>query len=362
MRILLAVAFLIIQTHISFAQIRLVEGRAYAIKRTIDNIAVDGLGDEDSWKKASWSEDFVDIEGDKKPNPYYQTRVKMLWDDQFLYFYAEMEEPNVWAKLTERDAVIFYDNDFEIFIDPDGDTHNYYEYEVNAFNTVWDLLLTKPYRDNGHAINNWDIKGLKSAVNIKGTINDPSDKDEGWSVEVAIPWKALKEATRANTPPRDKDVWRINFSRVQWETEVKGTTYFKKKDPVTDKNLPENNWVWSPQRAIAMHEPEFWGMAVFANVPVGENIDFVSDFGSEEVRQLLFSIHRQQIAYRRENNSYLSDKAQLIDYKVFNVGRSIEWEIEANQYAYHAIMQHPFNKSIVWHINETGRLWKEIKK
>lgn len=339
----------------------MIEGRAYAAKLTIGEIFVDGDANEASWKKASWSEYFVDIEGSKNKKPYYKTRVKMLWDDRYFYFYAEMEEPHVWAKITERDAVIFHDNDFEIFIDPDGDTHNYYEYEVNAFNTVWDLLLTKPYRDNGHAINNWDIKGLQSAVKINGTINDPSDEDEGWSLEVAIPWKALKEATHVSSPPKNNDVWRVNFSRVQWETEVKGRSYFKKKDPKTDKNLPENNWVWSPQRAIAMHEPEFWGMVVFTKLPVGENIDFVSDFGSEEVRQLLFDVHRQQKAFKKKNARYSDDKAELIDQKVFNVGRKVQWELKADQFSYHAIMSHPFDTNVLWHINETGRLWKETK-
>lgn len=346
---------------VCFAQIKLIEGRAYICKKVVDKITVDGNSSEESWKKASWSQYFVDIEGDNKPKPYFKTRVKMIWDDEFFYFYAEMEEPHIWAKLTQRDAVIFHDNDFEIFIDPDGDTHNYTEFEVNAFNTVWDLLLTKPYRDQGHAVNAYDIQGLQSAVKINGTVNDPSDKDDGWSVEVAIPWKVLHETTRTSTPPKEKDVWRVNFSRVQWETEIKNGEYVKKKDSKTGKNLSENNWVWSPQRAIAMHEPEFWGMVVFSNLSVGESVDFISDFGAEEVRQILYSVHRKQKQFRRQNSTFSSNKKQLLDYKVFSVGKPIQWELEANQYGYHAVMTHPFNSSILWHIDETGRLWKEQK-
>lgn len=344
-----------------YGQIRLVEGRAYVCKSAIDEIKVDGKGTEVTWQKASWTQYFVDIEGDKKPAPYFQTRVKMTWDEQYFYFLAELEEPHIWAKLTERDAVIFHDNDFEIFIDPDGDTHNYYEYEVNAFNTVWDLLLTKPYRDGGHAVNAWDIKGLQSAVSVNGTINDPSDKDQGWSVEVAIPWKVLREATRMKTPPQEGGVWRVNFSRVQWETEIKGNSYLKKKDPQTGKNLPENNWVWSPQRAIAMHEPEFWGMVVFSSRPVGESVNFVSDFGSEEVRQILYSIHRKQIESKRKTGKYISEKAALIDYKVFNVGTTIQWELDVNDFGYHIIMKHPFNNNLFWHLDQTGKLRREVK-
>ena len=86
----------------------------------------------------------------------------MLYDDNYFYFAAELDEPHVWATLTDRDAVIYHDNDFEVFIDPDGDNHLYYELEINALGTEWDLLLVKPYRDGGPAINAWDIQGLQT--------------------------------------------------------------------------------------------------------------------------------------------------------------------------------------------------------
>lgn len=341
-------------------QNNLIEGRAYISKKATDKIIVDGNANEESWKNASWTAKFVDIEGDKKPKPYFDTQVKMTWDDTYFYFYAEMEEPHVWAKLTERDAVIFYDNDFEIFIDPDGDTHYYTEFEMNAFNTVWDLLLTRPYRDGGHAIDQFDIPGLQSAVQIDGTLNDPSDKDKGWSVEVAIPWASFKETTRVSSPPKNNDIWRVNFSRVQWETEVIDGEYVKKKNKDTGKNLPENNWVWSPQRAIAMHEPEFWGEVIFKENPDSKD-DFYADFGSEEVRQVLYDIHRKQIQNKRTHGTYSAEKDSLLSQESFQVGRKIEWLIQADQYRYHVIMQHPFDAGIYWHIDETGRLWKEIR-
>ena len=100
---------------------------------------VDGKMDEPIWEKVQWTDSFVDIEGNLKPLPFLDTKVKMLWDDTYFYFGVQMEEPHIWATLTERDAVIFRDNDFEIFLDPEGDTHNYYELEVNAFETEWDL-------------------------------------------------------------------------------------------------------------------------------------------------------------------------------------------------------------------------------
>jgi len=132
----------------------------YICYRTSLPLVIDGKPDESVWEKASWTEYFGDIEGELKPDPLYKTRAKMLWDDNYLYIAAELEEPEVCARLRQRDTVIFYDNDFEVFIDPDGDTHNYYEFEMNAFGTEWDLLLTKPYRDEGIAVFAWDIMHL----------------------------------------------------------------------------------------------------------------------------------------------------------------------------------------------------------
>ena len=81
-----------------------------------------------------------------KVQPRYRTRVKMLWDEIYLYVAAEMEEPQPWADCCLHDAVVYKDNDFEVFIDPDGDNHQYTEIEVNARGTLWDLFLVKPYR------------------------------------------------------------------------------------------------------------------------------------------------------------------------------------------------------------------------
>ncbi|MDW8104841.1 MAG: carbohydrate-binding family 9-like protein [Armatimonadota bacterium] len=237
--------------------------RHYICYRARKPIVIDGKLDDDAWRDAAWTEDFVDIEGDVRPRPRFRTRAKMLWDDQYFYVGAEMEEPHVWATLTQRDAIIFQDNDFEVFIDPDGDNHDYYEIEINALNTVWDLRLAKPYRDGGLAISEWDIPGLKTAVHIDGTLNDPRDTDRGWSVEIAIPWKPLAEYARCPVPPRDGDQWRVNFSRVEWLVRVVEGRY--EKVP----NTPEDNWVWTPQGAIDMHRPERWGYVQFSAAPPG---------------------------------------------------------------------------------------------
>jgi hypothetical protein len=231
--------------------------KRYDCVRAAKPPVIDGKLDDEAWLRAEWTSYFVDIEGDQRPNPRFRTRAKMLWDDQYFYFAADMEEPHVSATLTKHDSVIFHDNDFEVFIDPSGTGMGYFEFEINALNTGWDLFLDKPYKLKGRADNSWDIPGLKTAVHIRGTLNDPSDTDDGWSVEIAIPWSAMAVRSKVRMPPAVGDVWRVNFSRVEWRYDVLDGKYVKRP------GLKEDNWVWSPQGLINMHVPEHWGFVTF---------------------------------------------------------------------------------------------------
>ncbi len=283
----------------------------YICYRTPETLLIDGKMDESAWQKAPWSSSFVDIEGDLKPRPTWDTRIKMLWDNNWFYVAAQLEEPHVWARLTQRDTVIFYDNDFEVFIDPDGDTHHYYELELNAFSTEWDLFLDKPYRDGGPALHAWDIAELRTAVHVNGTINNPSDMDEGWTVEIAIPWFILKEAAHRESPPEDGDQWRINFSRVQWKTETNDGYYRKQINPETGKPFPEFNWVWSPQGVINMHYPEMWGFVQFSLKNAGEGTDKFVPNPDEKIKWVLREIYYQQEAHNDLHGSFTDDLDRL---------------------------------------------------
>ncbi len=231
----------------------------YVCQKASTPVVIDGLLDDAAWQAAPWTEDFVDILGNPKLRPRFRTRVKMLWDDTNLYIAADLAEPHVRATLRDHDSVIFHDNDFEVFLDPDGDGHLYSELELNALNTTWDLILINPYRAGGPPIDGWEIAGLKTAVHVNGTINDPSDLDYGWTVEIAIPWTALKQMAGCPSPPRSGDQWRINFSRVEWQFDAIDGKY------QSIAGTSEDNWVWSPQGIVNMHLPERWGYIQFSS-------------------------------------------------------------------------------------------------
>ncbi len=232
--------------------------RRYTCHRLSSPIVIDGRLDKSQWQEVQWSEEFVDIKGDSMPTPPLRTRVKMLWDDEFIYVGAELEEPHVWATLIEKNSVIFQDNDFEIFIDPDGDTLRYYEFEINAAGTIWELMLPRPYRFGGVPVTPWNRPGLKSAVFIDGTLNNALSGSKGWSVEVAIPFADLRELATSGCPPKPGDEWRMNFSRVEWDHEIIDDRFEK------IEGTEEHNWVWSPQGVIDMHRPEMWGIVEFS--------------------------------------------------------------------------------------------------
>ncbi len=327
----------------------------YLCYRTFLAPEVDGELRETSWQLARWTSGFVDIENGVEQAPW-RTRVKMLWDDQHLYIGAELEEPHLWATLTQHDTIIYHDNDFEVFIDPDGDTHDYFEIEINALGTVWDLWLPVPYRDGGTAVTDWEVGGMQSAVALDGTLNDPSDEDTGWTVELAIPWEALVGQGQQQGSPVAGHHWRVNFSRVQWPLEVVDSVYRKSTDESTGEPASENNWVWSPQGAINMHKPERWGIVQFSDSIVGRGADAFIPDGGAVARWALWHVYYAQSTHRRERGRYATDLGDLgLDAMVTPDGSPLDVRMEASAEAYRAVALETDGQS-AWSIQNDGRI------
>jgi len=283
----------------------------YICQKTNSPINIDGVASETEWQNAPWSDDFVDIEGDKMPEPTFCTRIKMLWDAETLYILAELEEPHIWATLDKRDEIVYFDNDFEVFLDPDGDNHNYYEIEINALGTVFDLFMGKPYKSWGKPLIGWDLPGLETAIGLQGTINDPTDTDMRWTVEVALPLVAFRMFLPGKKYPESGDTWRLNFSRVQWKEEIVDGKYQKQINPETGSTFPEMNWVWSPQGVIDMHRPETWGYLIFAdqtNQPKFTENEIDPYF---DEKMMLVKLYNQQMEFHSKQGKYAESLFEL---------------------------------------------------
>jgi hypothetical protein len=312
--LIISFIFLNIAMHAQSVKIPQIEfsPKGYVCYRTDKQLKIDGILDEPVWEKAEWISDFTDIKGISSAIPKLNTKVKMLWDEKYLYVAAKMEEPNIWATLKKHDDIIWHDNAFEIFIDPDGSTHKYCEIEINAFNTIWDLLLLKPYRDMKKPnISGWDIKGLKSAVSINGTLNKPDSNNKNWTVEFAIPWQALQEITEVAVPPKNFDQWRVNFLRVEWKTEVKGDSLRKAINPSTKKAYPPDYWAWSPQGIVDMHYPEMWGYIQFSENLVGTSKVSFAVKKEENAKWFLRNIYYAEKNYFAKYGRFTNDLDEL---------------------------------------------------
>ena len=142
--------------------------KQYTILSATGKIQVDGKDNEQDWSRAPWTEDFTDIVTGAAAEANKRARCKMLWDSAFLYVYAECSEQDIWASLTKQDAPVFQDNALEIFINPDGSTFNYFEFQINANETVWDLFMPRRSR-----------RGQGSFPGEKGAPSDTWQQSEG---------------------------------------------------------------------------------------------------------------------------------------------------------------------------------------
>jgi len=313
----------------------------YIIAKTTNDIVIDGNSDEASWNSTQVTAKFIYIK-DAKTSKFY-TKVKMLCDNMYLYVFAELKEPHIWANLKQRDTIIYFNNDFEVFLDPAGNGIGYGEIEVNALNTVWDLYLNKPYRIGGKANFEWNLNDLKSAVQVQGTLNNPNDIDSHWTVEMAIPLKPLIGLkNKPKTIPKEGEQWRINFSRVQWDHDIIDGTYHRKKDD--DKYLREYNWVWSKQGVINMHEPEKWGFLQFTEQSSSDGIEFIED-KDLEIKQTAFALYRktrygdlknllEHISGFTQDITVTYSEGKVVNAKFFKTNFGFEYKLESENSIY----------------------------
>ena len=214
-------------------------------------IQIDGKLDDPAWATAAWTSDFVPLRRPTEPAPP-RTRAKLLWDERHLYVAAELSEKDIRGEMKDHDSHVFLEGAFELFMDPDDDGENYLELQVNALNTTFDLLMSKPYSQRGKANESFEIDGLRTAVHINGTLNDSGDEDRSWTVEIAIPWPAPKEIAPAGSPPEAGARWRVNMARVVVARDAEAKSRY-----VT----------WSPINEPSLHVPARWGWVQFQAAP-----------------------------------------------------------------------------------------------
>lgn len=194
MKILLPIIF-ILSTFTAISQ-KINESYQLHIKPTTSKISIDGILDEEVWKKTDVAKDFWLKFPTDTAHANYQTEVRLTYDDNFLYLSAICFKANDGKSATvesmKRDYAIQNNESFQIVIEPFNDLTNGFIFGVNAAGAKLEGLISEGQVQNL----NWDNKWYSSIKYL-------SDR---WIIEMAIPFKTLRYK-------KDVSTWGINFTR-----------------------------------------------------------------------------------------------------------------------------------------------------
>jgi len=212
----------------------------YQVHRAGSAVNVDGIVDDKAWAAAEKIE-FL-FPWDSQTGAKQKTIARLLWDDDYLYVSYECEDADIVAQYTSRDDPTYIDDAVEIFINPAAETSGvYYGLEMNVRAVLYDYVMVQP----GRLFKQFDLRGVKLATHINGTLNMRGDKDSGWSLEVAIPWSNFDAMAKR---PEPGTVWRANLNR--WDG--------------VEPNRRMSNWSDPLQPRPNPHNPDRFGQLVFA--------------------------------------------------------------------------------------------------
>lgn len=250
----------------------------YTSRRVNTPVTIDGNLEKSVWQSAEKSRPFVDLVSGEAA--FLETRIASLWDDDNLYIAFWIAEPQVRARITQRDSFIWFENDVEVFI---AGEDCYYEFEMNALNTIYEVLFIyqdalkrgsrffdmpefdlytrdvdvlsgfqdagrwgKHHRGKRWAFMDYDFPGLKTAVKIDGSLNEARQCGKGWTAELAFPWAGIQKMfARQSFPPREGDTLRVQFFRFEslhfhGKTHPESVGWSLNEHGVYDSHIPEN--------------------------------------------------------------------------------------------------------------------------
>ena len=176
------------------------------IHKTNEKVKIDG--DLTDWKIPFIGPFVIHNTGE---NATQKTFVSFAWNNKNLYIAYNCIDSKIVGTSQVKDSEIFHTNDLaEIFLDPDGDGQNYIEIGVNAFSTNYDLLLKCISQECGgwNTSMAFDIKGLEGISKIN---------EDGYTVEIKIPFSSLKKVENGGfSKPKVGTKWKGNAFRIDY--------------------------------------------------------------------------------------------------------------------------------------------------
>ena len=222
-----------------------------------DTITIDGKADEKNWQNSQLIDNFyLPWLQDKARPAKTATKARLLWDREYLYFFADMEDGDLYANIAEQDGRLWENDVFELFFKPADDKPGYYELQVNPAGAVLDMFI--PRRGSGeypryHKDSPFHIE---AKVALDGTLNKWSDNDNGWLVEGRIPWgDFLKSGGR----PKVGEVWKFALCRYDYSVDFEGPE-LSTFAPLKSKTRPDFHH-WEDYASLKFVGPDAKGAA-----------------------------------------------------------------------------------------------------
>ncbi len=182
-----------------------------------DPIRIDGRATEAAWKGGQTIGPFHLQAPSREATTL--TKAKLLWDDTALYFFAEMEDTDLYANIKERDGELWENDVIELFLKPENSGEGYYEFLVSPLGTLFDIFYPKRTLYGHDRFKNARKFAFAAKVTVEGTLNNHEDADTGWTVEGRIPWSDF-ESTGGK--PKIGDTWRFALCRYDYSLPLEG--------------------------------------------------------------------------------------------------------------------------------------------
>jgi UDP-2,3-diacylglucosamine pyrophosphatase LpxH len=168
-------------------------------------IAIDGLVDEEAWQAAEPLADFIHCVGDEEVPTETALEVRFLYDDEYLYVSAWMEEPNPVGLRTDAEPPIpltWSDDDFELFLDAGITQRRYMRFFQNSAGTRFTRQNSSRGSERGEVY--WG--DYESGVHVG---------DDFWSLEYKIAWDEIS----GTEPAVPGEQWGLNIWQHRQQSE-----------------------------------------------------------------------------------------------------------------------------------------------
>jgi hypothetical protein len=197
-----------------------------------DDFEISGKGTSLNWDRTDW----INIPQRTERSDTYDTRAKVLYSENGIYFLFYCEDKILTATLNEDNLKLWEEDVIEVFLWTDESYPLYFEYQISPLNFQLTILVPN-FDGNFLGWLPWMYEGdrqTRHETSVTGGEKESGSYVDAWMAEFYIPYKLLRPLN--NVPPASGTRWRANMYRIDHD---QGITRFSWQD--TGRNFHDYN-------------------------------------------------------------------------------------------------------------------------